>query len=197
MLCTQDDLEKLLQIDFGNTPDDTATQYIAQATAAVVGYCGQELEEGSGIVETHQANRDDTYLIVDRFPVTAVASVVEDGVTLTYPDDYRWYGAGHIRRVSGDYNWRWSDLVDAIVVTYTAGYATIPDDVVLATATIAGALFRYGAAFAEHGVKGIESVSLDGSDAITYAKRTASSDPSFEVGAGIKTLLAPYRRRSL
>jgi len=198
-LCTQDDVEKLLQIDFGNTPDDSVTQYIAQATAAVVGYVGQELEEAAGLVATLEADVPVTYLFLPRFPVTAVASVVEDGLTLTTPDEYKFYESGALRRVAGQFDFRWSTYVDAVVVTYTAGYSTIPDDVVLATATLAAALFRQGAAFAAHGTSGpVKTITLQGSDSVSYDTSTAVMGAAGSVDeAAVKQLLAPYRVRPL
>jgi len=199
MLCTQADVEKLLQIDFGNDPDDSVAQYIAQATAAIETYCGQRLEADTGLVVTLQAQTASTWMFLPRFPVTDVTSVVEDGVTLTTSDEYRWYENGQVRRVTGQFDALWSAYLDAIVVTFDAGYATVPDDVVLACATVAAALFRQGAAFAAHGTAGpVSSVALAGSDTITYDTSRAVLNMAGSVeDAAIKSLLGPYRQRPL
>ena len=195
-LCTQDDVEKLLQIDFGANPDDTVTQYIAQADALVTAYCGQSLESASGIEETLEAEQDQAYLVLGRFPVTAVASVVEDGTTLVVTDEYVWYEDGRLRRMYGDYAGSWSMLPNSIVVTYTAGYVTIPADVTLAAATLAADLFRQGAAFSAHGVNPVKSVALSGSDTITYDVSAVGQEPVTVRGA-VAAILAPYRKRPL
>jgi hypothetical protein len=194
-LCTQDDVEKLLQIDFGADPDASVAQYIAQADALITAYCGQSLES-SETTETLEAEQDQSYLILSRFPVTAVASVVEGDVTLTTPDDFHWYTDGRIRRLYGTYDGSWSTYPDSVVVTYTAGYSTIPADLVLASATLAAALFRQGAAFAAHGVNPVKSVALDGSDTIVYDTSAVSQEP-VRVQGSVAAILSPYRKRTM
>lgn len=196
-LCTQDDVEKLLQIDFGANPDDSVTQYIAQADAMVVSYCGQELEAAASLTVTLEADSHTPWLFLPRFPVTAVNSVTEDDTLLTVTDEYVWYANGKLRRMAGDFEYWWSQLPDAVAVDYDAGYATIPDDVVLASATLAAELFKQGARFSAHGVNPVQSVALDGSDTITYASSTAVTSSPFTVQGIVAQLLAPYRRRLL
>jgi len=73
-------------------------------------------------------NRDGRFWFPQR-PVTAVSSVVVDGVTLTVNTDYRWEAGGNgrpgllIRRVNG-YDSVWTDA--EATVTYVAGWATLP-----------------------------------------------------------------------
>lgn len=196
-LCTQEDVEKLLQIDFGNNPDDTITQAIAQATAAVEAYCNQTLETAAGEV-TLEATGAETYLFIPRFPVTAVASVVEDDVTLTVTDQYLWYSDGRLRRVAGSFDAYWSQYANSVVVNYTAGWVTVPDDLILAAAEVAANIFKYGAAFASQGAVPIKSVTLDGSDSITYnSAATVEAAASDSLTPRIKRLLTPYVRRQL
>ncbi len=63
-------------------------------------------------------------------PVTAVSSVVVNDVALTVDTDYRWTSGGKgrpallVRKVN-DHDWSWV-AGDEIVVTYTAGWSTIP-----------------------------------------------------------------------
>lgn len=197
MLCTQADIEKLLQITFGNQPDDTITQAIEQASTIVESYCGQALEESTDTA-TLEAGRGDTWLFLPRHPVTDVSSVVEDGDTLTVTDDYRWYEDGRLRRMSGDYETSWSTLPDAITVEFTAGWSTIPNDVVLVTAELAAGIFTKGVVFAAQGPVPIKSVALDGSDSVSYDTKLVSdltgSDPATK---RLKRLLGPYRVRNL
>jgi len=194
-LCTQDDVEKLLQIDFGADPDASVAQYIAQADAIVVSYCGQELEAGASLTATLEADPGQTWLFLPRFPVTAINSVTENATVLTVTDEYRWYQDGRLRRMAGDFDSWWWTGPDGVVVDYDAGYSTIPADVTLAAATLAADLFRQGAAFAAHGVNPVKSVALDGSDTITYDTLTATGE--FSLGRAVAVLLAPYRRRTL
>lgn len=66
-------------------------------------------------------------LILARTPVTSITTVVENGTTLT-ADDYRSNGSpGLLARRSGSHPSCWARCCD-IVVTYVAGWATVPDD---------------------------------------------------------------------
>lgn len=77
-------------------------------------------------------------------PVTAVSSVVVDGTTYT-TDDYRWIPGGDgrpaelIYRVSGyDRPWPYHEAV----VTYTAGWATVPFPLRAAVVAMASGAYR-------------------------------------------------------
>lgn len=65
-------------------------------------------------------------LVLSRRFVTAIASVVEDGVTLTADDYEIERSSGVLRRVSDNMYIRW--LQAKIVVTYTAGFSSMPTD---------------------------------------------------------------------
>lgn len=65
-------------------------------------------------------------LVLSRRFVTAIASVVEDGVTLATDDYETDKGSGIIRRLSGDGYACWP--ASKIVVFYTAGFASPPMD---------------------------------------------------------------------
>ena len=77
-------------------------------------------------------------------PVTAVSSVVVDGTTYT-TDDYRWTSGGDgrpaelIYRVSGyDRPWPYHEAV----VTFTAGWATVPAPLRAAVVAVASGAYR-------------------------------------------------------
>lgn len=208
-LATQDDLEKLLQVDFGANPDASVAQYLTQADAAIANYCGQPLTYDASVVDTFEGRGDSPTHVLERGFVSAVASVVEDGDTLTVTDEYLWYTDGRLRRVSGAFDWYWSKYANGVVVTYSAGYGAgaaspydvVPDDVVLVAAGYAASLFKQGAHWAAHGVEGpVKSVALDGSDTITYDTAQANKTDQTTVPSlspGQMMLLAPYMRRAL
>jgi hypothetical protein len=58
-------------------------------------------------------------------PVTAVASVKLDGEALEVDVAYAWSADGFLRRLGGS----WPDRLRCIEVTYSHGYATIPEDI--------------------------------------------------------------------
>lgn len=97
-------------------------------------------------------NRDGRFWLPQR-PVTAVASVVVDGVTLTHGTHYRWTPGGDgrpaliIRRVSGvDSVWNTAEAS----VTYTAGWATVPWPIRAAVCVTAKQVFQ-GSAMSPYG----------------------------------------------
>ena len=61
-----------------------------------------------------------------RVPVTAITSIVEDGVTLAADTDYKLVGGGMVRRFSDGAPYDWS--TGKIVVVYAAGWS-LPDGV--------------------------------------------------------------------
>lgn len=200
-LITQADLEKHLQITFGNPADPVVAAYLLQAQAAADAYCGQLLEEQSGVVATFEVDQWDPWYRLPAFPVTAVTSVVVDGETLVDGEGYRWYPDGRIRRISTTDDRSWSTLVAGNVVTFTHGYTAAPEDLKLGLLFIAADLFRSGAEFAKTGGAGaVKSVALDGSDTIEYvaaASMAAQLREGALIGKAAKQLLAPYRRRAM
>lgn len=89
-------------------------------------------------------NSDGRFYFPQR-PVTAVASVVVDGVTLTAGTDYRFTSGGDgraaalIRRVNGrDSSW----LCHEATVTYTAGWATVPAQIIGAVVATAHGVYN-------------------------------------------------------
>lgn len=120
---------------------------------------------------THTAEKYDgtgkSYLYLDHYPVTAMTTVVEDGVTLVKDTDY-FVDMDEGLLEKARYSWPgydsqavWTTSKQGVVVTYTAGYATVPADVKLAC------LIEVGRAFAmvDHKMFGetsrsVESVSV-------------------------------------
>jgi hypothetical protein len=83
------------------------------------------------LAETIELEFHQEKLILSRRPIVSVASVVENGVTLL-ADEYRIEaGAGLLQRRISGYRSHWPASVD-IVVSYDAGWATVPDDLKLA-----------------------------------------------------------------
>lgn len=77
-----------------------------------------------------------------RKPVIAIASVLEDGETLTVDTDYREIGGALYRRSSGSAS-HWAPCVD-IVVTYSAGWETVPDDLEFAARKFVSEEWHHG-----------------------------------------------------
>lgn len=73
-----------------------------------------------------------SYFYLPRWPVTAVTTVVEDDATLTEDTDFSVdYANGILKRMGG---LLWSTTEGELVVTYAAGYESVPADIALACA---------------------------------------------------------------
>lgn len=176
-LCTQLDVEQRLQRDLTtNAPviAGTVDGLIADAQATIEGEAGRTLES-AGRVQTFDGGIFDLFL--SAWPVTAVASVVEDGVTLT-TDDFLFYENGRLIRMSGDRQTVWKTRKpQSIVVDYTGGFVVGTHDQelehlgALCADVAARALIKaFEQAATSDGAAGpIQSISLEGSDTVTYA----------------------------
>ncbi|EHK56907.1 hypothetical protein [Allomesorhizobium alhagi] len=76
--------------------------------------------------ETFRLDRSADCLILSRLPVSSVASVTEDGTAVDAADYEVDASPGMLLRLSGDDPACWR--CGKIVVAYTAGWATVPDD---------------------------------------------------------------------
>lgn len=189
-LTTQAEVEKRLQWDITAEPDAVVTSLIAAATGLIEGEIGREVESDD---YTESYDADMNPILLDHWPVTAVATVTEDGTATT---DYVFYDDGRLFRTSNGYVSRWrTRKLKSISVTYTGGYLVGTHDSELAhigsiaTEVVARA-FRSGAASATApagvGLGGIASVSLAGSDSVTYS---AVGGETFELGGGLSRFI--------
>ena len=175
-LCTQLDVEQKLQWDITAEPDTTVAALIADAQAHIEAEAGRTLESATR-EETFDGGRVSIFL--KNWPVTAVASVTEDGTALTVSDDFKFYENGKLIRVSGDYQVAWKTLKrQAIDVAYTGGFDTPDHDSQLEhlgsiCAEVVARAFRLGAKNAAvpvtAGAGGVQSVTIDGRGTISYA----------------------------
>lgn len=164
--CAISDLEALLRVAI-STPADIAsgTAAIADVSAAIADHCGQQLEQVANDVLTLTVEAYRSVIVLPQQPVTAVASVVEDGATLVVGTDYRWTAAGLLVRQSRPWNSGWQE----VVVTYTHGYSVIPPVVKAVCAEAAGRRYRVGlTSAATGGIAGIQSEQLP-DYSVTYA----------------------------
>jgi len=108
------------------TVDDAlAAMVLAQASAAIRNHCGWHI---APVAEDDALTINGNSAVVLPLPtahVTAVASVVEDGTTLTADDHYEWSAAGYLPHV-GDV---WTTTLRGVVATVTHGYQNAPEDV--------------------------------------------------------------------
>jgi hypothetical protein len=189
--CTIADLEAFLQVAIGS-PNASATAAIASASAAIQNYTRQRIEQVAGDVLTLTVEAHRSVLLLPEQPVTGVASVVEDGTTLSVGTDYRWTSAGMLVRQSRAWNSGWQE----VVITYTHGYATIPDDLKGVCIRAAARAYQAGLrAAAAGGIAGIQSEQLP-DYSVSFTPETASGAAS-SLGASAAPILLQSEREIL
>lgn len=133
--CTTQDLEDALGRPV--TRAASATRAIERATAMIQSYTYQTIAYVADDVITLNPVGN-TSILLPEVPVVAVSSVVEAGVTLVLTDDYTWDADGILRRRWPQQSSRVWPLTgvrnfpnepNALVVTYSHGYQTIPADI--------------------------------------------------------------------
>lgn len=190
--CSVGDLQDFLQLAITNAP--AALRAIEGATAAIQNYCHQQLAAVAGDVVTLRT-RGQADLILPEQPVTAIASVAENGTTLTVDTDYFWYTNGLLCRLGGA--WRLTNSVyGSVVVTYSHGYAEIPQPIREVAIRSASRAYQTGlrtAALA--GVPGVASEQLPDYQ-ISYQPDTAAGGAS-SLGASAAPFLLPSEREIL
>jgi hypothetical protein len=117
-------------------------QSIARACKVVTDGTTPPTLRSETVQETFRLYHRTDVLILGRFPVVSVSSIIEAGTALTALDYEALKGAGMIRRLSGDSTLHWAH--GKIVVTYTAGQATVGSDLKLAASKLAAALWKEG-----------------------------------------------------
>ncbi len=160
--CAIPDVAALLQIEI--TEIESCNQATAAATEAIRNYCEQYIERVADEAHTFDVWTRRTKLVLPEHPVLAVESVVENGVTLTVNDDYVLIEHGTLYRVGAV----WYPGPRTVVVTYTHGYAEIPDDVLDVCTRAASRRYQAGLSSSEAaGVPDVTSKSL-GDYAVGY-----------------------------
>ena len=106
---------------FTAAQEDRADQRLDVATSVIDDELGQSLVQAAETVTLPGSGT--TRLVVPRWPVIAVAQVLVDEQLLVVDEDYRWERDGIVTRTC---HRRWCGRV---TVTYTAGWAPIPESV--------------------------------------------------------------------
>lgn len=170
------DVANFLQVSI-STAEQTAAakRALTEASQAIRNYCRQHLE----LVEDDEITLDcrgGSRLFLPQLPVLAITAVVEDGVTLTVDDDYKLGQHGVLHRIGA----KWKKGVQIIQVTYSHGYAVLPDDIVAIATRAASRAYQSGLRAADdEATLGVQSKSL-GDFSVAYA-----SEQSGGVGEGV------------
>jgi len=180
--CSVDDINTFL----GTTiePDDAqALLAIEEATAVIKNYCNQDIEQVSDDVILLDGTGS-TKLFLPNLPVTSITSVEVDGVLLD-PNYYALAENGVLWRKYGT----WTVGACNIEITYTHGYAAIPEDVKGVCYRSASRLYQAQLkALRQDFVSGLQSVSV-GDWSETYENAGSSSGESDKGVSAARTLL--------
>jgi hypothetical protein len=161
--CEVADLEGFLQVTIPPAKFASAERAIEGATVAIKSYCRQQLE----LVQNDVITLDSigaAMLLLPELPVVSVATVVEDGTTLTVTTDYKLGQYGMLHRI----NARWAKGIQIVAITYTHGYRLsgsvgdpLPDVIVEVCTRAAARAYQAGLRAEENeGVPGVQAHSL-------------------------------------
>ena len=135
------------------------------------------------LTETFRLEDNRKQLLLSRRPIVSVTSVVENGEDILAANYEIDAGGGLLSKLSSDYPTCWS--FGKIVVAYSAGWATVPDDLKLAASKLAGVLWSEG----ERVDPTLRSESIPG--VIDRAWWVGPTDDPL-IPEEIRQLLAPY-----
>lgn len=121
-LTSLDAVKRELSIS-GTSDDARLLAYIDQASAVIADYLGRPLGRET-VAETLRLSASSEVIMLSRWPVVSVTSVVEDGATLA-ATDYE-IDRSFAYRLFDDERARWPAV--KVVLTYVAGY-DLPDGV--------------------------------------------------------------------
>jgi hypothetical protein len=132
-LATPTELAGFLQADLDTY---SATQALDHASQAIRDHCGWNIsqETVTGKVLDSDGSRS---LWLPTLLLTAVGPVVENGVTLTVLSGYDWTEYGRLIRAG-----RWPNQARSVTVTYTHGYAVVPESVKGVCLAVAGRRYQ-------------------------------------------------------
>jgi hypothetical protein len=163
------DIADFLQVEI-STADQVAyaERALREASAAIRNYCRQEIGWAAQDTITLDCSGG-ARLFLPQLPVIAVASVIETGQTLAAGDDYKLGQHGILHRIGRS----WMAGVQTITVTYSHGYAVIPDDILAVCTRAASRSYQAGLRSADTGgAMGISSKAL-GDFSVSYQAETA------------------------
>jgi hypothetical protein len=169
--CTVDDVASFLQVSITTAAQIAAAERaVTEAAAAIRNYTNQYLE----LVEDETImldSRGGTRLFLPELPVTEVTEVIEDDETLDVDDDYKLGQWGILHRVGGA---KWDKGIQIIEVTYSHGYAILPDDIIAIATRAAARAYQAGLrAESDDAVLGVQSKSL-GDFSVAYSNESVT-----------------------
>lgn len=164
--CSQDDVEKYLNIDFTNNPDPSIALWIAAASEKIDKFCSRDFDNHTGEIEYQDGKGKwgdldrhmHTAVQLKNYPVLAVTEVVDDTTTLTEGTDYEVYPEEAMIRLHPSRYFK--KKLKGIKLTYDYGYAAIPEVIKDVCRWLVVESLKKSLGFQEFGVA--RSISLEG-----------------------------------
>jgi hypothetical protein len=187
--CEIYDVADLLQVEIETAAQiRSAQRAVAEATEAIRNYCQQVISLVVNDEITLDVGAGQDVLFLPELPVIEVSEVIEDGDTLTAgsDEDYQLGRYGVLHRIGQN----WAEGVQTVTVTYTHGYATIPQDVRDVATRAASRVYQAGLKSAElEGIAGVQAMSL-GDYSVTFGSEGGGGVSEGVLGASAaRTLL--------
>lgn len=117
-----------------------AAAAIARACRVAAGGVAVPTLRKETLSETQELRGASEYLVLARRPIVSITSVTENATALAAADYRLLAPQGMLQRRSGNYAYQWTPGVDVVVV-YSAGWSTVPDDLKLAATKFVRILF--------------------------------------------------------
>lgn len=154
---TVSDIAAFLQVEISTAAQIAAAERaLEEASAAIRNYCRQYLERVDDETITLDGGGG-TRIFLPELPVLEVSAVTEDGTTLTAGSEYKLGQHGILHRMGQ----AWASGIQNIVLTYSHGYAVIPDDIVAVCVRAASRAYQAGLRASDSdGISGVASKSL-------------------------------------
>lgn len=170
MLTTLAAVKAYLKID--SAVDDTLlTDLINASSNQIEGYCKRKFTEQTYTDEEYDGNGM-KYLYLQNYPVSSIASITVDDISLTSEEFKVKKKDGTVIRI----NSLWSKGDINVLVTYTAGYTVIPKDLELACKHLVMSYFK----------SDVASFSTTFSEGFVFRPEA--------LPAQVKALVAPYKK---
>jgi hypothetical protein len=184
-LAAVEDIEAFLQVEIATAEQILAAERsLTEASAAIRNYCRQFIEQ----VDDDEITLDSyggTKIFLPELPVIDVSEVVEDGETLVAGTDYKLGQHGILHRIGK----KWAAGIQNIEITYSHGYAIIPDDVIAVCVRAASRGYQAGLKSADsEGVLGVASKSL-GDFSVSYVSESGGGAGEGVMGASAARML--------
>lgn len=117
-----------------STHDTILATLLAATEARILQHLGRtRIESGAVSNEAHSPNGQSAYLVLAEWPATAITSVTLSGTALSASDYELQSAEGFLIYLAGGTTpVCWPAGIRNVVVSYTAGYASVPADIALA-----------------------------------------------------------------